>query len=99
VICAFKHRNISIRKEIIGILRQNLMNDRMLRESGLVSAPKVACSTFGVQQGVKWAFERRNISIVKEVTVDFRQKWMKDRILRESGLVSALKVACTTFGV
>jgi hypothetical protein len=75
------------------------MKDRILRESGIASAPKVACSTFGVQQGVKWAFERRNISSVKEVTVDFRQNWMKYRILRESGLVSALEVACTTFGV
>jgi hypothetical protein len=79
--------------------RQNCMKDRILRESGLFSELEVACTTFGVQQRVKWAFERRNISIVKEVTVDFRQKWMKDRILRESGLVSALKVACTTFGV
>jgi hypothetical protein len=96
---ACERRNISIVKEVTVDFRQKWMKDRILRETGLVSALKVACSTFGVQQGVKWAFERRNISIVKEGTVYFRQNWMKDRILRESGLVSALKVACTTFGV
>jgi hypothetical protein len=30
--------------------------------------------------------------------VILRQNLMKDRILRERGLVSALTVACTTFG-
>jgi hypothetical protein len=48
VICAFKHRNMSIRKEMIGILRHNLMNVRIFRESGLVWALKVACTTVGM---------------------------------------------------
>jgi hypothetical protein len=30
------------------ILRQNLMNDRIFKESGLVAALEVACTTFGV---------------------------------------------------
>jgi hypothetical protein len=81
------------------ILRQNLMKDRILRESGFGAALEVACTTCGVYQGVKRAFKRRNSSYVKEVTVDFRKNWVKDCILRESGLVWALNVAWTTFGV
>jgi hypothetical protein len=39
---------MSIRKEIVVILRQNLMNDRIFREIGLVAALEVACTTFAV---------------------------------------------------
>jgi hypothetical protein len=83
----------------MAILRQNMIIARIFRESGFGAALEVACTTFGVYQGVKRAFKRRNSSYVKEVTVDFHKNWMKYRILRESGLVSALEVACTTFGV
>jgi hypothetical protein len=67
---------------------------------------KSAC--FGTGSGVHYIWRvtgsemsviRRNIFYVKEVTVEFRQNCMKDRILRESGLFSELEVACTTFGV
>jgi hypothetical protein len=55
------------------ILCQNWMKDRIVRQSGLFSVLNVSCTTFGIYNGVKWAFKLRNISKGEEITLIFRQ--------------------------
>jgi hypothetical protein len=40
----------------------------VLRFAGIVPTLKLACTTFGVQNGVERTFKRRNISIRNEIT-------------------------------
>jgi hypothetical protein len=96
---AFKRRNISNGEEVTVDFLKNLIKDRVMRALSLVSKFNSKCLMFCVYNRVICANKCRNICKVKDVTVDFRQNWMKDRILREGGLVSALEVVCTTFGV
>jgi spore maturation protein SpmA len=74
-------------------------NDRILRIVGLVVTLITACITFYAYNTAICAFNRRNSSIRKEIIGILRQNLIVVRIFKESGLVSALKVACTRFGL
>ena len=58
--------------------------------SGLVSSLDNVCTTFCTQNAVKGASKRRNITIGREITLNFSQNRRMIRDLRISGLVSAL---------
>jgi hypothetical protein len=73
-------------------------NDRILRFVGLVLTHITACSTFYAYNTAICAFKHRNISMRKAIMVILRQNLINARIFKESELVSALKVACTTIG-
>jgi hypothetical protein len=46
----------------------------VLRFAGIVSTLKLACATFGVQNGLKIPFKRRDISIRNEIS-EFSSKF------------------------
>jgi hypothetical protein len=79
--------------------RNNLTNDRDLRAPWIVATLKVSCIAFCVENEVKYAFKRGNITNRMEIPVDFRQNLTKNRFVRAPGIVSTLKQSCTPFGV
>jgi hypothetical protein len=64
-----EHLNVEISPP--GTIEQSIcrnLKECDLRLAVIVSTQKLACATFGVQNGVERAFKRRNISIRNEIT-------------------------------
>lgn len=61
------------RKEITLSFRQKRRRNAFCEQLGLLRRWIEACTTFGVQTGMKRAFKRRNISSGKEIMRTFRQ--------------------------
>ena len=60
-------------------------NESDLRVSGFVLTLEIVCTTFCVQNGVKFAFKRRNILKDIEITHNFRQNLRMKAICESLG--------------
>ena len=61
-------------------------NESDLRVSGFVLTLESVCTTFCMQNGVKFAFKRRNILIGREITHNFLQNRRMKAIYESLGL-------------
>ena len=61
-------------------------NESNLRVSGFVLTLESVCTTFCMQNGVKFAFKRRNIFNGREITHNFRQNRRMKAIYETLGL-------------
>ena len=66
-------------------------NDCDLRVSGFVLTLENVCTTFCIQNGVKFAFKRRNILNGREITRNVRENQRMIAILVFPGLIRRLK--------
>ena len=99
---AIKQRNISNRTDITHSFLQNRVNGRILRKVGFDSTLKTACIAFDVQNAMKIAFKRRNISNNNEIALSlssksstsshFAHSWA--RLDAENGVYSIRRVKC-----
>ena len=99
---AFRYRNVSNSTDITHSFLQNRVNGRILRTVGLDSTLKTACIAFDVQNAMKIAFKRRNISNNNEIALSLssessmwshfahRSEWLD----AENGVYSIRCVKC-----
>ena len=73
------------------------MNESDLRESVFVFTLGNVCTTFCMQNGVTFAFKRRNILNGREITRNFRENQRMITDFSVSGFDSALEDVFTTF--
>ena len=83
---AFIRRNILNGREITHNFRQNRRMKAICESPEFVLTLESVCTTFCMQNGVKFAFKRRNILNGSEITHNFRQNRRMKAIYESLGL-------------